>query len=114
MATKALPILFKATPTKHYLITLPPELHARLRQPVKGEGGWQNLLQDLQDHTDPVALEAEIPEALMHRMIPYAVKFGSGGYQGIIRWVLCLVLQQHEAGILGTSKTLAQQVGGVE
>src|SRR5437667_3601480 len=99
---KGLPLIPKLT-TKHYAISLPTELHTRLRQPITGTGRWQGLLKDLQEHTDPDKAEAEIPETLMHRMIPYAVKFGSGGYQSIIRLILCLILEQHEGVILGAT-----------
>lgn len=108
-AVKGIPLVPKLT-TKHYPITLPTELHTRLRAPIKGDGGWQTLMRVLQEHTDADVPTAEIPEQLMHRLIPYAVKFGSGGYQSLIRWVLCLILEQHEGVILGQPKTLKEQV----
>lgn len=100
---KGIPLLPKVK-TKHYTIVLPSPLATRLAKPVTGQGGWQDLLTDLKAHTDGESLE--LPEKLMHRMIPYAVKFGSGGYQGIIRWILCLLLEQHNATILGVPETL--------
>lgn len=100
------PLIPKVT-TKHYLIVLPSELAERLSKPVTGKGGWQSLLKDIQGQRDPsTPLALELPESLLHRMIPYAVKFGSGGYQGLIRWILCLVLEQHHETILGTPQTL--------
>lgn len=93
--------------TKHYTVTLPTELAQRLSQPVKGQGGWQSLIQDLQGHLDSDSLE--LPESLIHRMVPYAVKFGSGGYQSLIRWILCLVLDQHT--IFGVGQSLKGQGG---
>jgi len=108
-AHKGVPLIPKLT-TKTYTITLPAPLWARLRKPITGQGGWQDLMTALQAHTDQDKAEAEIPEALMHRMIPYAVKFGSGGYQAVIRWVLCLVLEQHEKTLIGEPKTLKAQI----
>lgn len=109
-ATQTVPATVKGVPllpgvkTKHYAIVLPGPLAERLTKPVTGQGGWQDLLKDLGAHVDGLTLE--LPESLMHRMIPYAVKFGSGGYQGIIRWILCLVLEQHHTSILGVPETL--------
>lgn len=104
----ALPLIPKLS-TKHYTVSLPTELGKRLMSPIKGQGGWQSLTKDIQQHVEvteqPVGIDVtytlELPEGLMHRMIPYAVKFGSGGYQGMIRWILCLVLEQHRVDILG-------------
>lgn len=104
--------------TKHYPIQLPSELGERLMKPVIGQGGWQDLVKVLQAHVEtkdapvglPVEYAMDLPEVLMHRMIPYAVKFGSGGYQSMIRWILCLVLQQHEASILGPVASLKGKV----
>jgi hypothetical protein len=92
--------------TPIYPIVLPPELRDRIVKPVKGAGGWQTLMTDIQGHTDGPGLTAEIPDALLRRLIPYAVEFGSGGYQGVIRWILCLVLAQHMPQLIGEGTTL--------
>lgn len=108
VATVGIPLMPKLT-VKHYTVVLPVELGQRLTKPVTGQGGWQSLVTDIQAHVEaqdqpvgiPVLYTLELPEGLMHRMIPYAVKFGSGGYQSMIRWILCLVLEQHRTDILG-------------
>lgn len=99
--------------TKFWSIYVPIDLNDRLRKPVPGEGGWQSLLTDLQCHLDPEKPIMELPDKLMRRMIPYAVKFGGGGYQSVIRWILCLVLEQHLAEILGQPNGLHQIIGAM-
>lgn len=97
---------------KTFKVQLPSELTARLVQPVTGAGGWQSLLKDIQ-----ACLEAGeggaalvMPSTLLERMIPYAIKFGSGGYQGIIRWIICLVVAEYQTLLIpvsaGTGVTL--------
>jgi hypothetical protein len=90
--------------TLSYTIAMPVELRDRLAKPVTGEGGWQTLLRDIQSQVDGDALE--LSQALLDRMIPMATKYGAGGYQGVIRWILCLLLAQHQTAILGASQTL--------
>jgi hypothetical protein len=88
---------------KVYAIVLPVACYERLLKPTKGQGGWQTLIGQLQTmavHTADVPM-MQLPEAMLHRLIPAAVKYGSGGYQSLIRWILCLVLEQHRLDILG-------------
>lgn len=93
---------------KTFTIVPPQELTMRLIQPVKGAGGWQSLMTDLQHCLQVSATEGPkltIPASLLSRMIPYSVKFGSGGYQGIIRWVICLVVESHANLLLTQGET---------
>lgn len=83
-----------------YPINLPPSLHVRLRKPVTGVGGWQTLMGTLRECTLPDVPVLMLPHATMLTLIPKAVVHGSGGYQGVIRWVLCLLLEQHGGSIL--------------
>ncbi len=83
-----------------YPVTLPSPLHARLLKPVAGVGGWQTLMGQLRDCTLPDVPVCMVPHSLLVTMIPKAVVHGSGGYQGVIRWLLCLVLEQHQGSLL--------------
>lgn len=83
-----------------YPVTLPSPLHARLLKPVAGVGGWQTLMGQLKECTLPEVPVCMLPRDLMLSMIPKAVVHGSGGYQGVIRWLLCLVLEQHQGALL--------------
>lgn len=83
-----------------YPVTLPPALHDRLRKQITGVGGWQTLMGQLRECTMPDIPVCMLPRDLLLAMVPKAVVHGSGGYQGVIRWLLCLVLEQHTATIL--------------
>lgn len=87
--------------TLTYTITMPAELKERLSKPVTGQGGWQSLVTDMQSQMD--GDELELSQALLDKMIPMATKYGAGGYQGLIRWVLCLLLAQHQETVIGKS-----------
>jgi len=87
--------------TVSYTITMPVELAERLSKAPTGEGGWQNLINDIRSQVDGDKLE--LSQALLDRMIPMATKYGAGGYQGVIRWILCLLLAEHQTVILGAS-----------
>jgi len=100
---KGVPVIPKIV-TKSYTITLPGELTVRLLRPVTGPGGYQGLMRDLQEHVEGDSLE--MPDSLLDRCIQYGGKANEGGYQSVIRWILCLVLLQHKAAILGTPQTL--------
>lgn len=102
-AAQGVPVIPKIT-TKSYTITLPPELTIRLLKPVTGPGGYQGLMRDLQEHVEGDTLE--LPESLLDRCIAYGGKANEGGFQTVIRWILCLVLAQHKQAILGTPQTL--------
>lgn len=88
--------------TKTFQVMLPSELTARLVQPVTGAGGWQSLMKDIQASLQPLdgGASLALPATLVQRMIPYATKYGSGGYQGIVRWILCLVLDKYQGTLL--------------
>lgn len=83
-----------------YPISLPGPLHVRLRKEVTGVGGWQTLMNELRACTLPDVPVIMLPRTLMLTMIPKAVVHGSGGYQGVIRWILCLLLEQHTGAVL--------------
>lgn len=96
-----------------YTVTLPPDLTAKIAKPVTGMGGWQRAMIDLQGHV--TASQTPDPETgtvitigtltltphTLDRLIQLSVKHGSGGYQAVIRHVVCLTLAQHKAAILG-------------
>jgi len=96
--------------TVSYTITLPAELLERLSKAPVGEGGWQSLIKAIQ--TQITGNKLELPQALLDQMIPKATKYGAGGYQGVIRWILCLLLAEHQATILGQSTTIKESVKG--
>lgn len=98
--------------TKHYVVTLPAELHGRLMKPVKGEGGWQNLMKELQLHTQLAELTVTLPDPLFRKMIPYATGNHSGGFQNVVRWLLCCLLEQHGQELLGEAPSLKSMVKG--
>lgn len=76
---------------------------------VKGEGGWQSLMTEIKSQVDGDTLE--LPQALFAKMIDKATAYGSGGYQGVIRWILCVLLAQHSEAILGVPQTLSGALG---
>lgn len=96
-----------------YTVTLPPDLTAKIAKPVTGMGGWQRAMIDLQGHV--TTSQTQDPETgtvitigtltltphTLDRLIQLSVKHGSGGYQAVIRHVVCLTLAQHKAAILG-------------
>lgn len=97
----------EAVPTKAYTLTLPPELGVKLLAPTKGQGGWQTIMGALkaglavQQHEDgSVTYQLTLKPALIASLIPYAVKYGGGGYQGTIRHVLVLLLQAYQTDLL--------------
>lgn len=95
-----------AVPKAEFSITLPPDLHTRLRKPVTGgSGGWQSLMADLYVSTEAESPVCHITHQTLGKLVAYAVKHGSGGYQGVIRHVLCLVVAQHNT-VLGIGADL--------
>jgi len=96
--------------TLSYTIVMPAELQTRMAKPVTGEGGWQSLMKGLQAHVDGSHLE--LPQALLIKMVPMATQYGAGGYQGVIRWILCLLMAQHSDAILGKAETLKDAAKG--
>jgi hypothetical protein len=120
-----MPAKFK---TKHYTIKLPPELAARLKKPPTGQGGWQSLINEVRLHCTftpgtpagggEVTIAAggvlTLPDPLFRKLIPKATVYGSGGWQNMIRWVLCLVLEQCTEAVLGEAQTLKSMVKGAK
>lgn len=87
-----------------YQVSLPHDLHAKLLKPITGVGGWQSLMSELRAVTltdQPVIM---LPRVLLLTLIHKSVAHGSGGYQGVIRWLLCLTLAQHQGAILAPVK----------
>ncbi len=94
-----------------YPVIVPAELADKIKKPVTGMGGWQRLMMELSALTiygpgpDPstgiIAWTITLTPHMMDRLITKAVKHGSGGYQAVIRWIVCLALSQHKAKILG-------------
>ena len=89
-----------------YLIHLPEkctlQLSRYLSKPSHTIGyGWQTLVRDLGArttlHIETRTATLRLEDEFIHRLIPPAVKYGSGGYQSLIRWILCLLLEQHRA-----------------
>lgn len=92
---KAAPLVAPGDPKADYSITLPAELWARLRKQPTGSGGWQSLMIDLFACTEPDEAICHISPQMLGRLINMSVKHGSGGYQGVVRHLICLVMAQH-------------------
>jgi hypothetical protein len=109
MGAKLIPQSLKIK-TISYTITMPAELKARLTVEgfPKGQGGWQSLVKGIQSQIDGDTLE--LSQGLLDSMIPKATEYGAGGYQSLIRWILCLLLAQHGPAILGKSETIKDKV----
>ncbi len=93
-------------------IVLPPELATKIAKPVTGMGGWQRVLLELKagtvlsQITNGAGDVIEVPiltltPYLLDRLIVLAVKHGSGGYQAVIRWIVCLALDQNKSTLMG-------------
>lgn len=54
----------------------------RIMRPVHGQGGFQNLLRDMQNGTDPNTRVLEISDANLERVVRYFFQYGEGGFQG--------------------------------
>lgn len=114
-----MPAKFK---TKHYVVTLPPELAERLKKAPTGQGGWQSLINEVRAHcafteTDVAGVllingVLTLPDPLFRKLIPKATVYGSGGWQNIIRWILCLVLEQQTEAVIGEAQTIKSMVKG--
>lgn len=97
--------------TLTYTIVLPPELKARLAKGATGKGGWQTLLNQIASQVDGDTLE--LPQSILTNMIDKATAHGAGGYQGVMRWILCLLLAQHMDALIGTPETLKGAAGAM-
>lgn len=82
-------------------IPIPADMVSKING-VKGSGGWQSLMADIASHIagDGETYMLKVTPALLDKMIPYAVKFGGGGYQSTIRLILCLFLQVNKSAVL--------------
>lgn len=103
MGVQLLPQSLKVK-TVTYTIVMPPELRDRLAKPVTGKGGWQTLMNQIASQVDGDTLE--LPQSILTAMIPKATMHGAGGYQGVIRWILSLLLAQHMETLIGKPETL--------
>ena len=54
----------------------------RFKRPVRGQGGFQNLLRAIQAGINWTTGVLSISEADGERVIRYAAKYGGGGFQG--------------------------------
>ena len=54
----------------------------RFRRPVRGQGGFQNLLRSIAGGNDRATGVLNISERDVERVIRYAAKYGGGGFQG--------------------------------
>ena len=55
---------------------------APLDRPVRGEGGFQNLLRRIRAGYDPVMRTLEISAPDAERVMRYSADYGGGGFQG--------------------------------
>lgn len=96
-------------------VTLPPVLGEKILQPIKGQGGWQTIMGSIQSRTHTVeqsdslgavtiGYQLKVTPNLLKVMVPYAVSYGGGGYQGTIRHILALFVSQQLTGILALVK----------
>lgn len=108
MGVQLLPQSLKVK-TLSYTITMPVELRDRILAPTSGKGGWQTLMASLRSQVEGETLE--LPQVILTKMIPLATKHGAGGYQSVIRWILCLLLAQHMEALIGTPQTLKGALG---
>ncbi len=100
----SIPGMVPAPVTVSYVVTIPADLADVLSKPPTGKGGWQSLLADVKAHVyaygDQEGHYLVVTPAMYARLVPYAVKFGGGGYQARIRHILCLLLAQHGPALL--------------
>lgn len=109
--TPGVPLLGKAGTA--FAVTLPLDLLAKVMKPIVGMGGWQRIMSELQAVTviNQPAADGQggfyqtgtmtLTPHLLTKLIALSVKHGSGGYQAVIRHVVCLALNQHKAALLG-------------
>ncbi|MDQ2731293.1 MAG: hypothetical protein M3Y56_06515 [Armatimonadota bacterium] len=74
------------------VVKLEPQELEFLTKPVMGQGGFQSLLKRVQASIDGELLVLNIPEA--RRLVQYAQKYGSGGFQGRLARVVNQVEDQ--------------------
>jgi hypothetical protein len=64
-------------------ITLTPTDTTLIRKPIRGRGGFQNLLRKLQSQLEGQQLE--VSAADVERLTRYSAAYGGGGFQGRTR-----------------------------
>jgi hypothetical protein len=67
-------------------VRLSPVVNKKLRAPVRGRGGFQGFVRELQRRLegDELLVDDELRERIEH----YAIDFGSGGWQTFFRQLL--------------------------
>lgn len=61
------------------VIVLRDDQVRRLMREVRGEGGFQSLLRDIQNHISSDKLT--LSPSLRQKVVRYALKYGDGGFQ---------------------------------
>ena len=89
-------------------IVLPEQLAAKISKPITGSGGWQKVMGDLQGQLthqegagDVLVPVLSLTPHLLDRITTLSVKHGGGGYQAVMRWIVCLAMDQHKSKLLG-------------
>ena len=77
-------------------VALPTSLHVRLRTLPEGKGGWQSIMQGLYDVTDPDVPVCYLTLGHFLALVAKSIKHGQGGYQGVLRHVVCLAVAQNK------------------
>lgn len=62
------------------IIALTDEQLVRLKRPLKGSGGWQSLLRNIQKRINGTNLELSVRDVC--RILRYSKDYGEGGFQG--------------------------------
>lgn len=81
------------------MFLLPVELAAKLAKPVTGQGGWQTMLAMLQGYMADFngTTYMSLPDSYVTgKLVPLTVKYGGGGYQSMVRHIVCLWLAAKE------------------
>lgn len=77
------------------IITLQPKDIELLKRPIRGSGGWQILLRRIQDQVDGNEVILEVKD--VGKILRYAQKYGSGGFEDRLQAVLEPLIQLAEA-----------------
>ena len=70
---------------------------APLDRPVRGEGGFQNLLRGIRAGYDPATGTLEISAPDAERVMRYSADYGGGGFQDRLRPLAMAVAQSSAA-----------------
>lgn len=87
--------------TTGYSIVLPLQLAAKVMAPITGTGGWQTLqalLQAACHANGDGTYTLTVAVGTVHKLASYGSKYGGGGYQSTIRWIMTLLVGQHFMG----------------